>query len=113
MNPSPRQSLRSGARVSEGPGLAGTRNRRVEHVHQIQRHTDAVAQNVLALDQHVAEIHADAVENAPGLGDWASAAVASRSPGSAGMAASAPSTRRRLTQIDRCGRSATRVARPN
>ena len=25
-NPSPRQSLRSGARVSEGPGLAGTRN---------------------------------------------------------------------------------------
>ena len=48
MNPSPRGSLRSGARVGEGPGLAGFRTRRVKHVDQIQRHAACAAQRRLA-----------------------------------------------------------------
>ena len=47
-NPSPRQSRRSGARVSEGPGLAGARNAKGEHVHQNQRYATCAAERCVA-----------------------------------------------------------------
>ncbi len=48
MNPSPRRSLRSGARVSEGRDLQAPETRRVKHVDQIQRHAACAAKRRLA-----------------------------------------------------------------